>query len=591
MAVIGIDLGTTNSLAAVWRDGKSELIPNSFGEYFTPSVVGIDDDGTILVGKIAKQRLISHPDQTISSFKQYMGTNKEFKLGKKSFFPEDLSALVIRSLVESAERYLEEEVTEAIISVPAYFNNDQRTATKNAGKLAGITAERIINEPSSAALAYHKMVDGDGTFLVFDLGGGTLDVSIVDIFDNVVDILAVSGNNHLGGDDFNAVIENAFYKANPNLAGKLTKNEKATVRKLAEECKIALSNEDANIIYKYDNDELEEQKIVPAFKQSAALMYDYKGKIYSYILDEKTLLNLSTDLLKKIREVINKALRDAEMSIDNIDEIILVGGSTKMPVIQKLITHLTRKEPLKDTEPDMAVAIGAGLVSGIKQRGEEIKDTVLVDICPFTLGVGILGDDPWDAKLNHDIMSPIIDRNASLPTSRKEFYTTISDRQEVIILKIYQGESYYVKNNIKLGELKMKVPRLPVGEAVIEVRFTYDINGILDVDVECKNNGKKLNKLIITKSNFDEKEIASRLKELSRLKISPQEKDENKYLISRGERLFEETHGESRRMIEAHLAMFNKIIESGKNAAEEERARIRLLEFLDEMEQFDTGLR
>ena len=563
MAVVGIDLGTTNSLVTVWRDGSPVLIPNAFGELLTPSVVGLDDDGSVVVGKIAKERLVTHPAKTAASFKQFMGSDKRFLLGKKAFYPEDLSSLVLRQLKQTAEQYLGEEVTEAVVSVPAYFNNNQRSATKNAGRLAGLTVERIINEPSAAAIHYSRKMQTEGVFLVVDLGGGTLDISVVDVFENVIDIRAVAGDNHLGGDNFDEIIENAFYNVHPGLRERLAPGEVSTVKKLAQSCKIAFSSSDLT-----------------------AMNLNVNGEIFSFSLTASDYTSMCGALLERVKAPLQKALRDCRMTINDINEVLLIGGSTKMPMIQKYIRYITGRQPVCDTDPDWAVALGVGIVTGIKRREGEIKDTVLVDICPFTLGTGVHNR----ADPTRDLMEPIIERNTSLPASREQILCTVGNQQKKICCKVYQGENLEARQNLYLGELEMPVPPLPAGEAKISCRFTYDINGILEIDLKCLNNGETAHKLIVQNGNLSADEIEKRTAELRKLKISPLEEDENKLLIARAEALFAETFGPVREFIAMQLQWFTDVLHSGKNISEIKKARRQFEEFLDGASGFDTGL-
>lgn len=561
MAVIGIDLGTTNSLAAVWQEGKCTLIPNSLGELLTPSVVSVDENGEILTGQIAKERLISHPERTASSFKRFMGTPKEYRLGEKVFYPEDLSSFILRQLKADAEAFLNEPVTEAVISVPAYFNDNQRTATKIAGKLAGLYVERIINEPSAASLAYQRGFDEEKTFLIFDLGGGTLDISVVETFDNIIDIVAISGDNHLGGDDFNQAIADNFYKMYPDLRGELTQNEHASVLKLAEQCKIALSS--TNL---------------------ALMIYDHCEKQYQMSLNNNQLIQISAPLFSRMKEVLRHVLKDSNKNIESIDEIILVGGSSKMPAVRSYIQHLTGKEPKCNVDPDKAIAVGAGIVSGIKCRDEAVKDVVLTDICPFTLGVKVLDDVSNTLKF-----LPIIERNSTLPASKTHLLQTISNYQKIVNVSVYQGESYRVEDNLFLGELEIDVPPRPAGEVQIVVRFTYDINGILEVEVSCLQNDVKERKVIVSNHSLSAEDIDRRLAELEAVKIHPRDQDENRLLVARGERLFEENSGAIRDMIVQRLEYFGAILEHG-NLAEIKKAQRALSQFFDKLECDNFGL-
>lgn len=563
MAIVGIDLGTTNSLICVFRNGKSELIPNSFGEFLTPSCVGIDDDGEqVLVGKIAKDRLISHPDLTVSSFKRFMGTDKKLVVGDKVFTAPELSSFVIRQLKEDAEAYLGEEVEEAVISVPAYFDDNGRNATKMAGELAGLRVERIINEPSAAALAYRKDDDGDATFLVCDLGGGTFDVSVVDAFDNIIEIAAVAGDNHLGGDDWNIAIAQYFCDENGFKVDELSSETKAIILKQAEMCKIALNNSEPIIM-------------------SVSIGED----LYMASLTGKKLVEISASLFKRIEEPIRRALHDASMTVNDIDYVVMVGGSSKMLTVSKYIEQLVGREMKANIDPDKVVGIGAGVVAGIKSRDEDIKDTILTDVCPFTLGTNIINY----AKRDDPLFSPIIERNSVLPTSHMERYYTVSDKQDKMVFKIYQGENMYCRDNTLLGDIEIKVPKNKAGEECCDVRFTYDINGILEVDVQCVSTGETKNKVILNKNiKLTDEEIAVKQKELQKLKILPRDEEENKAIIARAERLYEEAFGEFRDIIGINTQRFLEILAS-QDSKKIRRNKKQFVEFLNMVENQEAG--
>lgn len=563
MAIVGIDLGTTNSLVCIFRNGKSELIPNSFGEFLTPSCVGIDDDGEkILVGKIAKDRLISHPDMTVSSFKRFMGTDKKLIVGEKVFTAPELSSFVIRQLKEDAEAYLGEEVSEAVISVPAYFDDNGRNATKMAGELAGLRVERIINEPSAAALAYRKDDDEDATFLVCDLGGGTFDVSVVDAFDNIIEIAAVAGDNHLGGDDWNVAIAQYFCDENGIKVEDLSPETKAIILKQAEMCKIALNTSEPIIM-------------------SVSIGPDS----YMASLTSKKLVEISANLFKRIEEPIRRALHDASMTVMDIDYVVMVGGSSKMLTVSKYIEQLVGREMKSNIDPDKVVGIGAGVVAGIKSRDEDIKDTILTDVCPFTLGTNIINY----AKHDDPLFSPIIERNSVLPTSHMERYYTVGDNQDKMVFKIYQGENMYCRDNTLLGDIEIKVPKNKAGEECCDVRFTYDINGILEVDVQCVSTGETRNKVILNKNiKLTDEEIAIKQKELQALKILPRDEEENKAIVARAERLYEESFGEFRDIIGANTHNFLEILAS-QDSKKIRRSKKQFIAFLDMVENQEAG--
>ncbi|MGN0535026.1 MAG: Hsp70 family protein [Eubacterium sp.] len=535
MAVIGIDLGTTNSLACIWKDGKAQLIPNSFGEYMTPSVVGVDDDKNIIVGKTAKERLISHPDKTVSSFKCFMGTDKKISLGDKEYRAEELSSLVLRKIKEDAEYYLGESVEEAVISVPAYFNDNGRSATKLAGELAGFKVERIINEPSAAALAYGIDTAEDNTYLVFDFGGGTLDISIVDIFDGVIEIIAVAGDNHLGGDDFNLAVAKYFCAENGLDFDLIPAEQRAIILKQAELCKITLSS-----------------------SSKAGMVASINGADYSLVLDSNMLLKATASIFDRIKAPMSKALTDASMTADDISDVILVGGSSHMPLVQKYLESLFKREIRCTVSPDTAVAVGVGIVTGIKSRDDDIKDIVLTDICPFTLGINNYNDaDPY-----RPIFFPLIERNTTLPASvEHDFYTSVNNQRKINI-SVAQGEKYYFAGNLKLGEITVDVPPAPAEKEGVTVRLTYDINGILQIDVTRIGTNKTKSKTIISNKQLSEDEISRRLAELEKLKIHPRESDEVIYLVARAERLFEESKADTRDIIRERLQYFNSVVES-----------------------------
>ena len=463
MAILGIDLGTTNSLGAVYRNGKVELIPNRFGSFLTPSVVSVMEDGSVAVGQIAKERLITHPKDTAASFKKKMGTTQNYVLGGRNFLPEELSGFVISAIVEDARNYLQEDVEDVIISVPAYFHDKQRVATKRAGALAGVMVKRIINEPSAAALASYFDTRQEQLFLVFDFGGGTLDVSIVDCFDTMVEILAVSGDNHLGGDDFNEAIAGGFLKEHQLQQKYLSETEYAILLRQAEKCKIALST-------------------LPETKMTAVI----GGQTYQSVYTNESVMRESSGIWKRMQRVLRHALQDGRVSLEEIDAVILAGGSGKMPLVQSYMEQLFEQTPLVTGFSDQLIARGLGLVCGVMERKDKVRDYVLTDICPFTLGTSVNND----ADHQHPYMSAIIERNTVLPCSRVQRYYTVSDYQSEVKVDIRQGEEPYAEDNLQLGVLKVPIPKKKKGEECIDIRFTYDINGILEVEVTVVSNGK-----------------------------------------------------------------------------------------------------
>lgn len=524
MAIIGIDLGTTNSLVCVCQDDHIKLVPNPLKEVLTPSVVSVEGEGKIVVGAVAKERLVSHPAASAASFKRYMGTNKTFTLEGQTFTPQELSSFVLRQLKRDAEEFLGEEVTEAVISVPAYFNDHQRYATREAGELAGLHVERLINEPSAAALAASRISqEEEGSYLVFDFGGGTLDVSIVDYFDNVIEIIAVSGDNRLGGDDFDEVIARKFCTEHQMSYDEMDNRQRAILLRLCEQCKRTLTTQN-----------------------EAVLTWETEGEEKTLTLTNITLAELCQDIFDRMGQVITKALQDSQRTIEEMDEIVLVGGSSKMPVIAFYLQTYLGKKPCIIGSPDEVVAIGAGLYAGIKERREEIRDLVLTDICPFSLGTNVVNYSNSDRPL----MSPIIERNSILPSSKIGYYTNAYDNQKHLTIGIYQGEAYYCDENTKLGEIEMDILPTKRGMTQIKVCFTYDINGILEVEVTDHNQKKTIKKVLTSEQiRLSEKELEKRLAELKRYKLTSSGGVRAKLLLARGERMFAQLLGEQRQEV------------------------------------------
>lgn len=549
MAILGIDLGTTNSLGAVYRNGKVELIPNRFGSFLTPSVVSVTEDGSVVTGQIAKERLITHPKDTAYSFKKNMGSDQKYNLGGKTFLPEELSGFLVSAIVEDAKEYMGEEIKDVIISVPAYFHDKQRVATKRAGALAGVNVKRIVNEPSAAALASYFDTQNEQLFLVFDFGGGTLDVSIVDCFDTMVDILAVSGDNHLGGDDFNEAVAEGFLREHQLQRGNLSEKEYAILLRQAEKCKIALSTE-------------------KEVKMTAVL----GGQTYQSVYTNERMMRESSAVWKRIQTVLRRALRDSRVEVEDIDAVILAGGSGKMPLVQSYMEQLFDQTPLVTGFSDQLIARGLGLVCGVMEREDEVRDYILTDICPFTLGTGV--NNETDPK--HPYMSAIIERNTILPCSRIQRFSTASDYQKEVKIEILQGEEPYAEDNVQLGLITTMVPKKKRGQESVDVRFTYDINGILEVEVTVVSTGKSVTKVL--SQNMDEKEIAKRMKQLEKLKVHPKDMTENQLILERLQALYEEALPETRDRLMYHIRNFESTL------AEQDPRRIRKYrEFLEHM--------
>lgn len=558
--IVGIDLGTTNSLIGVFEKGSTTLIPNVFGQNLTPSVVGISDEGEVLIGAAATDRLVTNPQLTASAFKRSMGTSQTFRLGSQKFRPEELSALVIKSLVRDAEIYLGRRVTEAVISVPAYFNDTQRNATRAAAEIAGLSVERLINEPTAAALAYGLHDDKkENTFLVFDVGGGTFDVSVIELFEGVVEVRASAGDNFLGGEDFLDVLE-AIWHEKTNV-GELSSTLKAQLRQAAEQAKRCLNRDQVVSFGIQRNDSFIQCSISPS---------EYESRI--------------APLLMRLRRPVELALRDARIAVESLDEVVLVGGATRMTSIQRLVAKMFGKLPLRHIEPDEVVARGAAVQAGLKMRSEELDDIVLTDVCPYTLGIESSRElAPGDYA--HGIMSPIIERNTLIPASRLQTYSPIHDNQRVLSIGVYQGEARQVSNNIKLGEFEVQLPRgNDAEETLVDVRFTYDENGILEVVATVRNTGDE-KRLVIARNSgqMSKREIEAALKSLEKLKIHPRDQDENIAMLNRANRIYEQRLGYEREQIGKLIDQFELILE-GQDPHEIREFRLELQHCLNALE-------
>lgn len=556
MAKIGIDLGTTNSLAVVYKDGQTVRIKNSLDSYITPSAVSIDDDGKILVGEAAKDRLISHPDVSASEFKRSMGLRNEVELNGEKYTPEELSSLILKKIKADSEEFLGEPVEEAIISVPAYFDDNARRATRVAADLSGLKVERLINEPSAAALAYlDKNGYEDGTYMVIDFGGGTLDVSVVDVFEEIIEILAVSGNNRLGGKDFNEAIALDFCKKNDLDHDALTSVEKAVIYRAAERAKIALSD-------------------MPMVMMEVPL----DTKKYMLTLTSQELISVSRHVFEGIRDPVRKAIHDSRKRLEMIDKIILVGGSCKMPTVREFVRQITGITPDTSVDPDIAIAEGAGIYAAMKSR--DLKDVVLTDICPFTLGIAVNNDILRDGSM---MMSSIIPRNSTLPSSITRPYNAASNNQTRINLHVYQGENIHPDKNLYLGNLIVDCSPTKMGDKICDVKMTYDINGILIVDVYTKE-GLAETKAFRSNSNVLSAEEVEQMRAKMEASILVSPEDEKyRALIARAERVYEESFEEQRGLILNFLMVFRAHLERRDPIRVKESYK-QLSELLDRLE-------
>lgn len=560
--MIGIDLGTTNSLVAYFDGEKAQIIPNRLGKILTPSVVSVDEAGTVYIGETAKIRKQLYPTSTADVFKRSMGTEKVYHLGDKNFKAEELSSLILRSLKADAEEYLNEPVTEAIVSVPAYFNDLQRKATKKAGELAGLTVKRIINEPTAAAIAHGiQNTDTATKFLVFDLGGGTFDVSILELFKNIMEVRAIAGDNYIGGEDFTDVLIKLFCEKQGIDERELDYKTAQKIRKQAELSKLKFT--DSRVV-------------------TMACQVNGEEKSMPITIDEYE--EACKVLFGKIRKPIERSLKDAGIKLDQIDEIVMVGGATRLPLIRKFVGRLFQRLPHTGLNPDEAIAIGAALQCGMKMRDEAIKEIVLTDVCPYTMGTDVVVERYGVIKESGHYM-PIIERNTVIPVSRTQTLYTASDFQDRIRVKVLQGESRLTRNNIFLGELEVPVPPKKEGEESVDVTYTYDNNAILEVEVKVNSTNLK-KKLIIQQegSEMSPEEIEKRFEELQYLKIHPRDQEENKLLLLRGEQLYEEARGERRTQIDLLVADFERALDKQERLAIEQQ-RKELSGRLDDIEK------
>lgn len=562
MAIIGIDLGTTNSLVAYFTEDGPVTIDNVFSEKLTPSIVSISDKGEVFVGKIARERQITNPLDTVSLFKRSMGTKKEYEIGGRKYLSEELSSFVIKSLKQDAEKFLGEDVTEAIISVPAYFNDTQRRATKRAGELAGLKVERIISEPTAASIAYGLHEKKSNTkFLVFDLGGGTFDVSVLELYKNIMEVRAVAGDNFIGGEDFTKLIIDIFARKNNIEINDLDLKTYNIIRKQAEIGKRNISNDKCiEIVATINGKEYKSEISLGEFEKSSELLF------------------------AKIRKPIERALTDAAIKLQDIDSIVLVGGGTKLQIVRSFVSKLFGRLPATNINPDEVVALGAAVQGAMKERNSVIKELILTDVCPFTLGTNT-SVEKSEGIFESGHFYPIIERNTVIPVSKVERLYTVSKNQKKISVEILQGESRHAAENLNLGEIVVNIPPDEAGKQAVDIRYTYDINGILEVEVTVISTGDK-KKMIIEKNPgyMSKEEIEKRFEELKEIKIHPREQEENRLLLARGERMYEERIGDIRRFIEQGLIKFESSLDK-QEKVEIENAYEELKNLLNEIEK------
>lgn len=562
MTILGVDLGTTNSLAVVYKEGKPVLIPNAFNEYITPSVVSILN-GKIVVGKLAKERLVTHPEYSASLFKRTMGSDVTYTLDRKEYDSATLSSFVVKQLIEDAQNYLHEEISEIVISVPAYFNARQRQDTKRIGELLGVKVERLINEPSAAAIACH-MDDEYETFVVFDFGGGTLDVSVVDCFENVISINAISGNNHLGGTDFDRAMAEYFCSKNGLNYNVLDPSFQQSILRACEQAKIKLSTQ--NVV-------------------KVSLVH--LNKNYNCVFDENVLLNITKSLLDSCKIVIGKAVKDSGFSASELDSLILVGGSSQMPVLQHYLSDALNIPVLKEANMDSLVVLGLAKYIGIKQRDESIKDVVVTDICPFSLSTSTYNEQNPDLELS----TVLIPKNSVLPVSKKMTLRTVHKGQTKVNISVFQGQAMYAKENLFLGQAFIHVPRNMHDYESFDLIYSYDINSMLYVEA-IVHSTKEHYIFRVSKGDILEKVDASvRLDSIKEVALTLYQNNEVDALLARIERIYQEVDDETQEYLMRLHADFIKDMDTLINNVQKRMRLInqvsRILDQIEESQKVD----
>ena len=551
--IIGIDLGTTNSCVAVMEGGQPTVIANAEGSRTTPSVVAFTKDGERLIGQVAKRQAVTNPDRTVISIKREMGTSYKVNIDGKQYTPQDISAMILTKMKETAESYLGEKVSQAVITVPAYFNDSQRQATKDAGRIAGLEVLRIINEPTAASLAYGLDKEENQKILVYDLGGGTFDVSILDIGDGVFEVLSTNGNTRLGGDDFDQRIIDYVAEQLKKENGIDLKQDKIAAQRLkeaAEKAKIELSGTTtANINLPF-------------------ITADATGpKHLDVTLTQAKFNELTADLVEATIEPMRKALKDAGLTVDQINKVILVGGSTRIPAVQEAVKKITGKEPFKGINPDECVAIGAAIQGGV--LGGEVKDVLLLDVTPLSLGLETEGH----------IFTKLIERNTTIPTSKSQVFSTAADGQTTVEIHVLQGERQMAYDNKTLGRFQLTgIAPAPRGVPQIEVTFSIDNNGIVNVSAKDKATNNEQQITITASTNLSEEEINQRVKEAEQYAEQDKKRREEVETLNHADSLIYETEknlrengdklsDEDKNAVQSEIDAFKKVRE-GNNADE-----------------------
>ena len=546
--VVGIDLGTTNSLCGLFQNGQPVLLPNAHGDLLTPSIVGVMEDGRILVGAAAREYRVTNPDRCAWAFKRFMGQNRPITLGEKSFTPPELSSLVLRALKADAEAALGRPITDAVITVPAYFNDLQRKATRHAGELAGLKVRRIINEPTAAALTYgfHER-EADKKLIIIDLGGGTFDVTLMQIFEGSLEIISTAGESQLGGEDFtDRLVATVCKKLGKSLETAELKLP-LFVARLRAECEQAkrefVQSEEAIVRVPDDLGVIHENAVQIKVSRDA----------FRKVVEE---------LVERLKRPIGRALRDGHVEPSQVDEVILVGGATRMGVVRDSVREIFQREPRCTFNPDEVVALGAAVQAALIVDDSAVDDMVMTDVCPFTLGVETVKS--FGHHMADGYYTPVIHRNTTIPVSREEIFSTVRPNQTEITLSVFQGESRKVKDNIKLGELEIKGIPPSKDPQPVRVRFTYDLNGILEVEAFVDQTGQRFATVLTNHAgHLSKEEIAAALAKMKAVKFYPRDDLANRKLVLFVERLIGEVPPEVREVLESGVDEFETAMSSG----------------------------